>query len=252
MSPPGRPQGENRKEQPEGSPMSGRWQRPALLDNLRRAPDRGLALQRYARLASDYEHSTRRVHEVRRRAIAELALQAGETVWDVACGAGAMLPELARQVGPQGRALGIEQSPAMAALARQAIAGIDQAGIHLGPVEEFSAVPPADALIFMYAHDVLQNPAALAHVLAQARPGARLVVAGLCLLPWWGLAVNAWVLWRARHYLTTWHGLRQPWQPLQAWCAELRIVQRFHGGTSYLAVGRLDPPTPMSGMRGPV
>jgi SAM-dependent methyltransferase len=214
---------------------------PAVLTNWRRHPDRAVSLQRYARLAAHYDGATSRVREVRRCVIDRLALQAGETVFDVACGAGAMLAEMAARVGPHGRAIAIEHSPPMAALAREATVGMAQTELHVCSVEDFVASRPADALVFVYAHDVQQNPAALANVFAQARPGARVVAAGLCLLPWWGLPINAWVLWGARRYLTTWHGLRCPWQLLLAWCPDLRIVQRFHNGTTYVATGTVMP-----------
>ena len=226
-------------------------QRPALLDNLRRQPDREASLRRYARLAVGYESATARIREVRRHAIDRLALRLGETVFDVACGTGTMLPDMAFRVGPHGRVIGIEQSPPMAALARTAISGITQAEVHVAPVENFLAPRSADALLFMYAHDVQQNPAALAHVFAQARPGARVVAAGLCLLPWWGWPVNAWVLWGARNYLTTWRGLGRPWYPLFDWCPNLKIVERFHGGTSYLATGTVAPLPARLRERGP-
>jgi SAM-dependent methyltransferase len=223
---------------------------PALLANLRRQPDRATSLRRYAQLARDYDAATSRIREVRRRAIDRLALQPGETVFDVACGAGAMLPDLALRVGPHGRVLGIEQSPPMAARALDATRGIRQVDVHVLPVEDFVAPRPADALTFIYAHDVQQNLAALEAVFAQARPGARVVVVGLCLLPWWGLPINAWVLWGARRYLTTWHGLRRPWQPLLRWCPDLHIVERFHSGTTYLASGTVLP-SPTSREREP-
>lgn len=210
---------------------------PDLLTNLRRQPDRDASLQRYARLAAQYDSATRRIREVRRCVIDRLALRPGETVFDVACGAGAMLAEMAVRVEAQGRVIGIEQSPHMGALARRAIAGVAQADVLVAPAESFAAPRRADALAFVYAHDVQQNPAALTNVFAQARPGARVVAAGLCLLPWWGLPVNAWVLWGARQYLTTWRGLRTPWAQLLRWCPDLRVVERFHGGTTYLAAG---------------
>lgn len=52
-----------------------------------------------------------------------------------------------------------------------------------------------------------------------------------------GRAGNAWVLWGARHYLTTWRGLRQPWALLAERCQKLEVVSRFHGGTGYVALG---------------
>jgi|CXWJ01.1.fsa_nt_gi SAM-dependent methyltransferase len=212
--------------------------RLALLDNLRPQPDRETALARYARLAQHYEDTTTRIRDVRQRAIDLLELRPGETVFDVACGAGATLGILARHVGPRGRAVGIEQSLEMAALARDAATGSAQVTVLHDPVESFQSAHRADAVLFCYTHDVLQSPTALANLFEQVRPGARVAVAGLCLAPWWGAPANAWVLWGARNYLTTWHGLRRPWAPLLAWCPDLRVVGRHHLGTGYLAVGR--------------
>ena len=214
--------------------------RPALLDNFRRRPDRDAALARYARLAARYESTTKRIGDIRQRAIDLLELKAGETAFDVACGAGATLGELARRVGPRGRVVGIEQSPEMAALARAAADGSANVQLLCDPVETFNSPYPADAVLFCYTHDVLQSPQALSNLFAQGRPGTRIAVAGLCLLPWWGAFANAWVIWRAREYLTTWRGLRAPWLPLLRWCPDLRVVGRSHLGTSYLAAGRLE------------
>jgi SAM-dependent methyltransferase len=216
-----------------------RWL-PAWLANCASQPDRAASLRRYARLAARYDASTAGIVIVRKRVIERLAPQRGETVFDVACGAGAMLGALAERVGPTGRVIGIEQSPAMAARARQAAEPFVQVEVHEMPVEHFVAARPADAVVLVYAHDVQQDMAALANVFAQARPGARVVAAGLCILPWRRAPhVNAWVLWGARHYLTTWHGLREPWQLLQRWCPDLAIVERFHRGTTYVATGTM-------------
>ncbi len=213
--------------------------RSTLLDNLRPHPDRDAALARYAQLAVRYEGTTTRIRQVRQNVIDLLAPRSGETVFDVACGAGAMLGALASRVGPRGHVVGIEQSPEMAALAFAAAGGAPNVQLRCDPVESFVSPQRADALALCYTHDVLQNPQALANLFTQARPGARVAVAGLCLLPWWGTPVNAWMLWGARRYLTTWHGLREPWAPLKAWCPDLRIVDRYHLGTGYLAMGTL-------------
>lgn len=224
---------------------------PALLDNLRGQPDRQTALERYARLSHHYEDSTTKIRLVRERVIDRLALRTGETVFDVACGAGAMLPELASRVGATGHVIGIEQSPPMAALAREAAGGGERIQVLVSPVESFVAPRRADALAFVYAHDVQQSVQALANLFAQARPGARVVVAGLQLLPWWGLPVNALVVWRARHYLTTWRGLRHPWARMLRWCPDLAVVERFHHRTSYIATGTFAPQGPAAGGQGP-
>lgn len=220
-----------------GQPVSQRRAGPAWLANFRREPDRMAALASYAQLAAGYGQTTAPIRQVRQRALDLLALQPGETVFDVGCGAGAILGALSECVGPRGCVLGIEQCPEMAALASQAAGDCGNVRVLCEPVETFRSPVVADAAILCYTHDVLQSPQALANLFAQLRPGARVSVAGFCLLPFWGAPVNAWALWRARHYLTTWRGLQAPWRPLHEGCPDLHLVERFHAGTGYLAVG---------------
>lgn len=214
----------------------------ACWNNLRQRPDRSVALARYGALADRYESTTSRIRGVRARLIELLGLRDGESVLDIACGTGAMLPDLALAVGPRGRVVGIEQCPQMAALARRVAASLPTyAGtveVVNAPVETFAPSWQADAAVLSYTHDVLQNPDAVARLLTALRPGARLAVAGLCLADWrWAALPNLWVLWRARHYLTTWHGLHAPWRHLCDSGVALRVTERYHAGTGYVACG---------------
>jgi SAM-dependent methyltransferase len=210
-----------------------------LLGNLRDTPDRGAALASYARLARVYDSSCVWVESLRAEALELLAAREGETVIDVACGTGPMLPALGRAVGPRGRVIGIEQSPEMAAVARERIdrTDLDNVRIVVAPVEEAEIEASADAALFFYTHDVLQSDKALERVLANVRPGARVVVAGARLLGWWAAPVNLWKLWRSRHYLSTYRGLRDPAARLARRCEDWRIVKTRGLGTSYLACG---------------
>jgi len=214
-----------------------------LIGNLRDAPDRGAALQSYRRLAGRYDAACRPIERLRLAAIELLELRSGETVCDVACGTGAVLPELARRVGMGGRVIGIEQSPEMAQQAAARFpAGELPPNVELlvAAVEEAHPGTRADALLFSFTHDVLQSARALDNILAHSRPGARIAVLGLRMLPWWwGAPINLWNLWRARRYLSTCRGLRIPWTLLAARVEDLRVVKRFHLGTSYLAIGRV-------------
>ena len=97
-----------------------------MFNPLTKSPDRAQSLASYRGLASGYEATCTRIQGIRTAAIALLALRDGDTVFDVACGAGAMLPALAQAVGARGRVVGIEQSPEMASEARKRIA---QAGV---------------------------------------------------------------------------------------------------------------------------
>jgi len=210
---------------------------------LRTAPDRDAALASYRILAARYDAACRWIEHLRLAAIDALALQPGETVYDVACGTGAVLPVLAQRVGADGRVIGIEQSPDMAELVAARFAkSVLPLNVELliTGVEEAQPSAPADALLFCYTHDVLQSPRALDNLLAHARPGARVAVLGLRLLPWWwGGPINLWSLWRGRHYRSTTRGLRAPWTLLAERVEELRIVSCFHLRTNYLAVGRV-------------
>lgn len=212
-----------------------------LIRNLRDAPDRATALDSYRILAGRYDASCRLIERLRLAAIEALELRPGDTVYDVACGTGAVLPELARRVGVNGRVVGIEQSPEMA---RMAAARFPQnvlppnVELLVTPVEEAHPAAAADALLFCYTHDILQSPRALDNLLSHARPGARIAVLGLRLLPWWGAPINLWKLWSGRRYLTTYRGLRTPWALLAERAEALHVARCFHLGTSYLAVGR--------------
>ena len=117
-----------------GNRRAWRSSRLALLNNLRRQPDRDVALARYARLANEYENTTMGIRGVRQRAIDLLDLKLGETVFDVACGNGAIFNALARRVDPRGRVVGIDQSPEMAALARDAANGAQNIEVLCDPV----------------------------------------------------------------------------------------------------------------------
>ena len=215
-----------------------------ILGNLRGTPDRDAALASYARLAPDYDASCGWLGRSRIEALELLGAREGETVIDVACGTGAMLPALARAVGRSGRVVGIEQSREMAALARERVGreGFDNVRIVIAPVEEAEVGVTADALLFFYTHDVLQSERAVGRMLACARPGARVVAAGARLLGWWAAPVNLWKLWRARHFLSTYRGLRDPAANLAPHCEGWRIVATHALGTSYLASGTLLPP----------
>lgn len=201
-------------------------------------PDRQTALENYRLLASGYDASCRRIEEARRFAITLLDVRPGDVVYDVACGTGATLPLLAAAAGSSGLVIGIEQSPEMAALARQRAAGIQTVRIVNCSVEDLRDVPPGDRMLFCYTHDVLQSPRAIEKLVDNARPGCRFAILGARFLPWaWGFPVNLFVAVRARRYLSTFRGFRRPLAQLREHTKELEIVRTFHLGTSYLAVG---------------
>jgi demethylmenaquinone methyltransferase/2-methoxy-6-polyprenyl-1,4-benzoquinol methylase len=212
---------------------------PALLTNFRRRPNREASLRSYRQLHPGYDDACRWIEGIRAQALGLLALQEGDTVLDVACGTGAMLPALGRAVGARGRVIGIEQSPEMAALAasRAAQAPSPNVRVVIAPAEEARIEVCADAVLFCYTHDVLQSERAIENVMRHTRAGARVVVAGTRLLGWWAAPLNLWKLWRSRRYLSTYTGLRDPAARLRRYCPDLTIHATRVFGTSYLAAG---------------
>jgi len=203
-------------------------------------PDRERSLASYRALAPGYDASCHRILDIRRAAVAALALSPGETVFDVACGTGATLPLLYEAVGPEGRVLGIEHSPEMAAIARGRLDALGaRVAVAVTSVESLETELRADAMLFCYTHDVLQSRSALERLAQFAQPGCRVAVLGARFLPWsWGFAVNLFTAVRARKFLTTYRGLRKPWTSLATHCPDFRVVDAFHAGSSYLGVGR--------------
>lgn len=204
-----------------------------------RPPDVALARLRYRAHAAGYDASARRSQHWRLAAIDALGLRAGETAVDVGCGTGLSLPALSRAVGAGGRVVGIEASPDMADHAQRRI---DRDGLANTTVLVESAhdadLPPWDGILLHYVHDVLRDPDALAALMARARPGARAVAVGMRLPPAWALPLWPWVLVRARPYMTTFEGLRQPWSHLTNYL-DSWSWRPIKFGTSFFGAGRV-------------
>jgi ubiquinone/menaquinone biosynthesis C-methylase UbiE len=202
-------------------------------------PDPQRAVANYRQLAAGYDASSRHETPLRLRTIDLLQLAQGASVLDVACGTGLSFAALVERVGVQGRVVGVEVSPEMAALgrARAQREGWRNVAVRVGDVATVDlGTAPFDAVLFHYTHDVLQAPAALANVFARMRPGARVAVAGLktthpLLFP---LNLSAW--WRGRRYRTTDANLRRPWVHLVRWVPDF-TWQPTYFGTGYIGCG---------------
>ncbi len=199
-----------------------------------------LSKRLYERRAVGYDASAQRTMALRQRTIDLLQLQPGEVVLDVGSGTGLSFEPLIRALGPNGRVLAVEQSPAMHALAQQRVvaAGWTQVWQCCAAAESVRLPEPADALLFNYVHDITRTPAAVRNILAQVKPGARIAMAGMKFFPWWTGPLNLLAWLKNRPYNARAADLWTPWDVVQPQCERLEISST-QAGMGYIAHGRL-------------
>jgi arsenite methyltransferase len=167
-------------------------------------------------------------------------LRPGQRVLDVGCGTGLSLELLRAAVGPDGMVYGCDQSPEMLAIARrrQADAGWRNVQLLQSAAQLVELPEAVDALLFHYTHDVLRSPAALARLLACARPQARVAIAGVKYFPGWLAPLNLWVYFKNYGYNGAPGELATPWDRilpfLDGWQME---ATQF--GMGYIGSGRV-------------
>ena len=111
----------------------------------------------------------------RRRAARRAALGPGQTALDLCTGTGKLAHELLPYVGPSGRVIGIDFSPAMLEVARRREPQVE---FRLGDVTHLSeADTSVDAVTIGFGlRNLVDREAALREMLRVLRPGGRLVI----------------------------------------------------------------------------
>ncbi len=199
-----------------------------------------ISIARYRKRAAAYDDSAAYTMPLRRRAVALLALQPGQVVLDVGAGTGLSYELLLHGVGQHGRVLAFEQSPEMFAQAQARVARAEWQNVWQQNVSAETVELPqaADAVLFNYVHDISRTPAAVANILRQVKPGARVVMAGMKFFPWWTGPLNLLAWLKNRPYNATAADLWQPWDLVQARCDDFHRVST-QWGMGYIAHGRL-------------
>jgi SAM-dependent methyltransferase len=196
------------------------------------------ALALYRQRACVYDMELMPFEPLRYDAVAQLALQPGDTVLDVGCGTGLSFALLQQAIGPQGRIIGIEQCPDMLERAAQRAQTNSWNNVTLiqSPAAQADIPGVADAALLHFTHDIMRHPAALTHLLDHLRPGARIVATGLKWAEPWLWPVNMFVLSAALYSVSSLEGMAQPWTLLAELVDNLDVRPTLMGG-AYMASG---------------
>jgi ubiquinone/menaquinone biosynthesis C-methylase UbiE len=114
-----------------------------------------------------------------RRAVETLEPRPGDTVLDMGCGTGMLLPFLMARVGPQGRVIGVDASPNMLIQARRRVQGQRWSNVDLRLADALAFEPPArlDGVIFSISLSAMPRcEQILERAIGFLKPGGRLVV----------------------------------------------------------------------------
>lgn len=183
------------------------------------------------------------------QAVVEAAdLRAGEAVLDVGCGSGATTFEAAWRVGPQGRAVGVDISPALLELARRRAGedGLEGVEFLQADAQAHAFAAPFDAIVSRFGVMFFPDPlAAFANLSTALRPGGRLAFA--C---WRGPednAISTVPLEAAAPFLPTVPKFEKD-APGRFGFADPDRVRRIleDSGWQGVAIAPLDDPTPVS------
>jgi len=197
-----------------------------------------LAINHYDKLAEHYDRHTRRIDGIRQSTISRLNLKPGDVVMDVACGTGVSFNQLIELIGPEGKLIGIEQSPGMISQAKKRVSLNQWKNVELisTPMEAAEITDKVDAVLLNYAQDVMRSKLAMKKIFQSAQNGTRFAISGLKFFPWWLAPFNLYLMFRSRNYVTTFEGLSAPWSLVQSYIPNLCVSSTLLG-RGYIADG---------------
>ena len=192
----------------------------------------------YGEHARSYNRDTGVFQPYRRAVVEALPLRRGQVVLDVGCGTGLCCGLLRDKVGPQGHVVGIEESPEMAAVAREHIAGEGWRNVTVvqAPAEHAQLELTADAALFCAVHDILQSPGALRNVMRKLRPGAWVAAGGGKWASPMMVAMNSLTGLLHAPYVRSFSGFDRPWWQLEQLVEDVR-VREMAFGSGYVMTG---------------
>lgn len=181
----------------------------------------------------------------RRQAVAKLELEPGNTVVELGCGTGLNFPLLREAVGPQGKIIGVDITPAMLDVARARARARGWKNVHLVETDMglYSFPDDVDGILSTLALTLAPEYERIIERGAGAlRPGGRLVVLDLKRPSWapeWLVHLAAWL---SRPFgVTVDLADRHPWEAIERIFPRFELEERY-AGFAYIAVGGNDRP----------
>ncbi len=193
----------------------------------------------YSEHARSYDLRTGAFQRYRDTIVEALPVSQGQVVLDVGCGTGLCSGLLREKVGPQGSVVGIEESPEMAAVARERIAaeGWRNVTVVQSPAEDAEIPVTADAALFCAVHDIMQSPGALQNIMSNLRPGASVAAGGGKWASWAMMALNVQLRILHAPYVRNFSGFGRPWNHLEELVEDIH-VREVALGTGYILTGQ--------------
>jgi trans-aconitate methyltransferase len=193
----------------------------------------------YSDHARSYNRRTGAFQRYRRAIVDALPVRRGQLVLDVGCGTGLCCGLLREKVGSEGGVVGIEESPEMAAVAREHIAeeGWGNVTVVQSPAEDAQIAVAADAALFCAVHDILQSPDALRNVMSSLRPGAWVAAGGGKWAAPAMVAVNVQARMLHAPYVSSFEGFDRPWTHLEQLVEDIQ-VREVALGSGYIMTGK--------------
>jgi demethylmenaquinone methyltransferase/2-methoxy-6-polyprenyl-1,4-benzoquinol methylase len=199
----------------------------------------------YGEHARSYDRDTSAFQPYRQAIVEALPVCPGQVVLDVGCGTGLCCGLLREKVGARGGVVGIEESPEMAAVAREHIAeeGWHNVTVVQSRAEDAEIAVTADAALFCAVHDILQSPGALQNVMSSLRPGAWVAAGGGKWAAPVLVAVNMQTSMLHAPYVRSFDGFDRPWNRLEQLIEGVH-VREVAFGSGYIVTGKAPPRTP--------
>lgn len=201
----------------------------------------------YSERAARYDFSAKlyyligvRINAYRREAVRALNLQPGDTVLELGCGTGLNFPYLLEAVGPEGKVIGVDLTPAMLAEARERIQTHGWRNVELvqADASQFAFPQGVDGVFSSFALSIMPNHRDIIRNAAQAlTDGGRLVTLDLKLTNGALSFLNPIGVLITRPFGGTYEaGRRKPWEEMRKHLTDVR-VKEFYFGFVYIASG---------------